>query len=139
MTVTMQTVPPLDDLLETALYVEDLDRSVEFYKRVFGFTVIDSDPARLVAMRIADRRVLLLCKKGASRTLPHTAHDGDGQTHLAMAVPRGAIAEWNEWPAQHRIEIVETRDWPRGGRSIYFRDPDGHLLEVASPGVWSIY
>ena len=133
------TVPRIDDLLETALYVDDLDRSVAFYERIFGFTVIDSDPGRLVAMRIADRRVLLVCKKGASRSLSHTAHDGDGHTHLAMAVPRAAIPDWNEWLAQHDIEVIETRDWPRGGRSLYFRDPDGHLLEVASPGVWSIY
>jgi len=27
----------------------------------------------------------------------------------------------------------------RGGHSIYFRDPDGHLLELATPGLWAIY
>ena len=25
---------------------------------------------------------------------------------------------------------------PRGGESIYFGDPDGHLLELAAPGLW---
>ena len=29
--------------------------------------------------------------------------------------------------------------WSRGGRSIYFRDPDGHLLELATPGLWAVY
>ncbi len=135
----MASVPQLDDLLETALYVEDLERSVEFYARVFGFSVIDSDPGRLVAMRITDRRVLLLFRTGASRALPNTAHDAVGASHLAMAVPAAAIPDWTTWLGGHGIDIVDTRDWPRGGRSLYFRDPDGHLLEVASPGVWSVY
>ncbi|MEP7038442.1 MAG: glyoxalase, partial [Acidobacteriota bacterium] len=29
--------------------------------------------------------------------------------------------------------------WERGGTSIYFRDPDKHLLELATPGLWTIY
>ena len=44
-----------------------------------------------------------------------------------------------EWLAANGLAIEEEREWPRGGTSLYFRDPDGHLLEVATPGVWSIY
>jgi catechol 2,3-dioxygenase-like lactoylglutathione lyase family enzyme len=29
--------------------------------------------------------------------------------------------------------------WPRGGRSVYFRDPDGHSVELATPGLWETY
>jgi catechol 2,3-dioxygenase-like lactoylglutathione lyase family enzyme len=37
------------------------------------------------------------------------------------------------------IAIESAVDWPRGGRSLYFRDPDRHLLELITPGCWSIY
>jgi hypothetical protein len=26
-----------------------------------------------------------------------------------------------------------------GGASLYSRDPDGHLLELITPGCWAIY
>ena len=39
----------------------------------------------------------------------------------------------------HQVEIEGRTDWPRGGHSIYFRDPDGHLLELATPGLWTVY
>jgi catechol 2,3-dioxygenase-like lactoylglutathione lyase family enzyme len=130
--------PRLDGLLETALYVDDPQRSASFYERVFGFQVIDAGE-RLIAMRIADRQVLLLFKKGASAALPLSPHDGSGRLHVALAVPAGEIDAWKEWLQEQAVTIVEERTWERGGRSLYFRDPDGHLLEVASPGVWSIY
>jgi len=29
--------------------------------------------------------------------------------------------------------------WSRGGESLYFRDPDDHLVELATPGIWATY
>jgi len=37
------------------------------------------------------------------------------------------------------IAVEGRNKWPRGGESIYFRDPDGHLLELATPGLWPGY
>jgi catechol 2,3-dioxygenase-like lactoylglutathione lyase family enzyme len=127
--------PPLHGVIETSLYVDDVARAVEFYRRVFGFEIVDSGE-RLAAMGVADRQLLLLFKKGASASLPLSPHDGDGQLHLAFAIPAASVAAWRGWLAELGIEIVEERQWERGGVSLYFRDPDGHLLEVATPGVW---
>jgi catechol 2,3-dioxygenase-like lactoylglutathione lyase family enzyme len=130
--------PDIDGLLESSLYVDDVRRSAEFYTNVFGFQVISDFGPRGCALAAGDRRVLLLFKKRASLTI-ESPHDGDGELHVAFAVPAHALADWERRLADNGISIEETRDWERGGRSIYFRDPDRHLLELATPGVWSIY
>jgi catechol 2,3-dioxygenase-like lactoylglutathione lyase family enzyme len=131
-------IPKLNGILETSLYVEDLQRSVAFYQSLFGFDVILSIE-RLCALSIEGRQVLLLFRKGASADLPVSAHDGSGQSHLAFAISATTLATWEAWLSERGIVIEEDRTWDKGGRSLYFRDPDGHLLELATPGVWSIY
>jgi catechol 2,3-dioxygenase-like lactoylglutathione lyase family enzyme len=131
-------MPKTDGILETALYVENPKRSAEFYQNIFGFQVIDSGE-RLTALGVGPRQVLLLFKKGASASLPMGATDGSGRLHLAFAIPAGELAEWEAWLQRLGVEIEDRRNWERGGKSLYFRDPDGHLLELATPGVWSVY
>jgi catechol 2,3-dioxygenase-like lactoylglutathione lyase family enzyme len=127
--------------LETSLYVESAARSVEFYQRVFGFEVIDHDGAdqlddhtRLCALRAGDRDVLLLFRKGAT---PDT--DAHGAIHVAFAIARKDLAAWEAWLAQQGVAIEYRKTWQYGADALFFRDPDGHLLEVVTPGVWSIY
>jgi catechol 2,3-dioxygenase-like lactoylglutathione lyase family enzyme len=129
-------VPRLDGVLETALYVADIARSAEFYRTLFGFEVIDTGE-RLWALSVADRQILLLCQKGASAELAAGSHDGGGRLHLAFAIPVGELPAWEAWFGQHGVVIEERRTWERGGCSLYIRDPDGHLVEVATPGVWT--
>jgi catechol 2,3-dioxygenase-like lactoylglutathione lyase family enzyme len=66
-------------------------------------------------------------------------HDGHGPLHIAFAIGRDELAEWEARLATHGIAIEGRTKWSRGGESIYFRDPDGHLLELATPGLWAIY
>lgn len=127
-------MPQLDALLESSLYVDDLVRSVRFYETVLGLELLVSDGERLRAMGVAGRQVLLLFKKGASPD-----HDGDGRLHLAFAIPAASLAEWEQRLAECDVTIETRTRWPRGGQSLYFRDPDGHLVELATPGVWPIY
>jgi len=49
------------------------------------------------------------------------------------------LSRWDSWLAENGIAIEERKEWERGGTSLYFRDPDRHLLEIATPGVWTIY
>lgn len=133
--------PRVNGILETSLYVERPSLSVEFYRRVFGFERIDpdqktgiNDQTRLCPMRAGDRSVLLLFKKGAN-----TDTDATGAIHLAFAIDRTELAAWEAWLSQLGVPIESRKTWAYGGEALYFRDPDGHLLEVATPGVWSIY
>jgi catechol 2,3-dioxygenase-like lactoylglutathione lyase family enzyme len=130
--------PKTDGILESSLYVSDLSRSIRFYKQIFDFPVISDFGERGCALAAGPAHVLLLFKKGASRTIT-SPHDGDGELHLAFAVSTAELPAWESWLNERSIAIEEKRTWERGGQSIYFRDPDRHLLELATPGTWSIY
>ena len=137
-------MPQLSGVLETAVYVEDVNRSIHFYQEVMQFKKLVSDE-RFCALQAAQQQVLLLFKKGASTqpivieggTIP--PHDGSGQTHLAFAISAQELEAWERWFEQHQVAIESKVRWERGGQSIYFRDPDGHLLELVTPGCWAIY
>lgn len=137
-------MPQLTDLKETCLYVDDLPRAERFYVDVLGLEILFSDE-RLCALDIAGRHVLLLFLRGASNEeiqLPGgviPAHDGSGPIHAGFAVDREELPAWESHLQTASVEIVSRVSWPRGGQSIYFRDPDGHLLELLTPGVWTIY
>ena len=89
-------------------------------------------------MEAGDRQVLLLFRKGGSLAI-ESPHDGDGELHLAFAIPAAELATWEAWLRENGIAPEEKRTCELGGQSLYFRDPDRHLIEVATPGVWSIY
>ena len=143
-------MPSIARLLETALYVEDLERSVRFYQDVFGFESMEGDGREfegrvLYPLQLPGRSVLLLFLKSSCRattvlpggTIP--PHDGSGRLHLAFAISAAELEGWRERLQAQGVAIEGETAWPRGGTSLYIRDPDGHLLELATPGLWSIY
>jgi catechol 2,3-dioxygenase-like lactoylglutathione lyase family enzyme len=137
-------LPKLSGVLETALYVDDLDRARAFYEGVLGLAALTSD-SRFLAFDVGGRSVLLLFRRGATLetlylpggTIP--PHDGNGPLHMAFAITAAELPAWEKRLGEHNVAIEGRTDWPRGGRSVYFRDPDNHLLELVTPGVWAIY
>ena len=130
--------PRTDGILESSLYVSDVPRSVRFYENLFGFRVILEFGERGCAIQAGARQVLLLFKKGASRGI-QSPHDGDGELHIAFAIASDELATWESWLQTKGIAVEEKRKWELGGWSLYFRDPDRHLVELATPGTWPVY
>jgi len=136
--------PVLQDLKETCLYVDDMDRAKAFYQKVMGLMPLVED-SRFCAFDVAAKHVLLIFVRGASMegselpggTIP--PHDGSGPIHAGFAVDTDELTAWESHLAAHGVDILSRVSWPRGGRSVYFRDPDGHLLELLTPGVWRTY
>lgn len=136
-----QSAPRVSCVLETSLYVADLERAREFYQRVFGFEPFMCD-SRMCALGVPGEQVLLLFRHGMTDE-PAPApggfippHHGQGALHLCFAIPYGELAAWETHLRAHDIPVESRLRWPRGGTSLYFRDPDGHSLEVATPGLW---
>jgi len=136
--------PTISGVLETSLYVDDLDRSALFYEKLFGFKRLVSDD-RLCALSVQGRQVLLLFKKGASKRAGETpggtipAHDGSGSLHMAFAIPSEDLIPWEKRLTANHVVIESRVHWQEGGMSLYFRDPDNHSIELAAPGTWTIY
>jgi catechol 2,3-dioxygenase-like lactoylglutathione lyase family enzyme len=137
--------PPLDGVLETAIVVEEVARATRFYQELFGFEVLVQSE-RLCALNVKPAQVLLLFKRGASLNdiqLPGGVlpggMDAQGRGHMAFAIEAAHLEAWRRWLEQNGIAIESTVRWERGGTSLYFRDPDGNLLELATPGVWANY
>lgn len=137
-------MPPVISILETGIYVEDVARAAKFYEDVFGFERMISDD-RFCAFAVAKGSVLLLFRRGGTTrptVLPGGVlppHDGYGQLHFAFSIERNELEPWIEALGRKGVEIEGRMRWPRGGESVYFRDPDQNLLELATPGVWPVY
>jgi catechol 2,3-dioxygenase-like lactoylglutathione lyase family enzyme len=137
-------VPSLNGVLETALYVDNLERAAKFYEDILGLARLTAD-SRFRAYNVGGKSVLLVFQRGSTLetvrmpggTIP--PHDGHGPLHVAFAIAADELTAWEARLAAHNIAIEGRTRWTRGGESIYFRDPDGHLLELATPGLWAIY
>jgi catechol 2,3-dioxygenase-like lactoylglutathione lyase family enzyme len=130
-------------VLETALDCDDLARSAAFYTALLGVTPMIA-MERIVAIDAGEGTVLLLFQKGApsSVVLPGglvPAHDAGGAGHFAFAIDEGDVAAWETRLSQLGIAIESRVTWERGGLSLYFRDPDHRLVELATPGLWPSY
>ena len=136
--------PPLGRILETSLYVNDVARTRAFYEDVLGLKPMMHDE-RLTAYSAGPGSVLLLFRHGSTDrpaptpggTIP--AHDGAGHLHYAFSVTADGVDRWRAHLVGKGVDIESEVTWPRGGRSLYFRDPEGNLVEMASPGLWDNY
>jgi catechol 2,3-dioxygenase-like lactoylglutathione lyase family enzyme len=133
--------PRVSGVMETSLYVADLDAAQAFYQRLFGFELFLAED-RMRALGVPGGQVLLLFRHGGSVT-PSPApggmippHDARGQQHVCFAIPWMALGDWERHLAEQGVAVESRIHWPGRGTSLYFRDPDGHSVEVATPGLW---
>jgi catechol 2,3-dioxygenase-like lactoylglutathione lyase family enzyme len=132
----------LHAVLESSLYVADLDRAVVFYERVLGLRQIKDgyfEGGRGAALQVgAGPSVLLLFRADITRQggmLP--AHGTAGAGHVAFCIETDEIDSWRQRLQQHGVAIEKEFAFGDNPPSIYFRDPDGNSLELAVPSIWS--
>jgi catechol 2,3-dioxygenase-like lactoylglutathione lyase family enzyme len=131
-------------ILESALYVTDLDAAEAFYGGILGLERIAKVGGRHVFFRCG-ASVLLLFNAEATKVppppgarLPVPPHGTVGNGHLCFAASAEEIESWRARLIDLGVEIEADFHWPSGGRSIYFRDPSGNSLEFAEPKIWNL-
>lgn len=121
---------------ETCLYVKDLQRTREFYEGKLGLPCFSLVDGRHAFFR-AGRSVFLCFVSEATRNETNLPpHWGEGKLHFAFECPKEQYDDWIKKIEAEGIEILQHVDWPHGGRSFYFHDPDGHVAEIVEPGIW---
>ncbi len=128
-------------VLETSLYVRDVDRAVAFYEGVLGLRKIDDGyfaGGRGAALQVGSGpSVLLLFRADITRAggeLP--AHGTTGACHIAFRVDPDELPKWRQRLEEHGVAIEKEFAFGDHRASIYFRDPDGNSLELAVSSIW---
>ena len=124
-------------MLETALYHDGRAREAveRFYGEVLGLAAVAGwDDG--IAFRIG-AGVLLVFDRGrlAERSGVIAEHGASGAGHVCLLAGSGEYERWREHLQARGVEIVHDHDWD-GGRSFYFKDPAGNLLEIADSDIW---
>jgi len=130
-------MPELEGVLESALYVEDLERAVAFYRDVLGLRLISEfENRRGVALRVGQSILLLFRAEETSKQTEPVPHGARGPGHVAFRVAPEEMDAWREHLRARGVPIEREQRFGDNPPSLYFRDPDGNVLELAVAGIW---
>jgi catechol 2,3-dioxygenase-like lactoylglutathione lyase family enzyme len=132
----------IDRVLEACLYAIDLEAAERFYADLLGLERFSGVPGRHVFFRCGQGMFLVFNPQRTSTeaslvggaTVP--THGATGAGHVAFAIPESDIPAWRGRLEAAGVAIESEVTWPRGGRSLYVRDPAGNCVELASPKLW---
>jgi len=128
----------IERILETVLYVDDLDAAERFYRDVLGLKLDSRKDGVFVFFRCGEAMLLLFDPRASATGHSVPPHGAKGPGHVCFAVPEDALGPWQARLAASGVAIEQEVSWPRGGRSFYFRDPAGNSLELATPRIWGL-
>ena len=126
-------------IIETAIYVDDLDAAEDFYRRVLGLQVMGKESGRHVFFQVDKASVLLAFVAETTLNgdrLP--AHGTKGPGHFALGIQPDELDGWRKHLQSLSVTIEQEVEWPKGGKSLYFRDPAGNSVELVTPGIWGL-
>ena len=134
----------IDAVLETCLYASDLDTAERFYAGVLGLPVVARVPERHVFFHCGAGMLLVFepertaTSAGQVGGVPVPSHGAHGAGHVCFRIDESALPHWRERLTAEGVSIEAEIEWPRGGTSLYVRDPAGNSVELAQARIWGL-
>jgi catechol 2,3-dioxygenase-like lactoylglutathione lyase family enzyme len=113
-------------LNHTIVPVRDKDAAARFFAQIFGLSYSGAD-GYFAKVRVNDQLTLLFDDNPTHESHHLAFHVGDTEFDAVLARVKAAGIAYGSGP--DRYEDGKLNDWG-GGRGFYFKDPDGHLLEL---------
>jgi catechol 2,3-dioxygenase-like lactoylglutathione lyase family enzyme len=138
-------VVPIQRIRAIALTISDLDRSVDFYTKAFGFAVVSQDrstfesfQAQIATLQLGQEQIRLMqFPECDSQPIPDDSQSTDlWFQHFAIVVSdmERAYEQVRSFPIQNISPEPQTlpKSIPEatGVKAFKFKDPDGHNLEL---------
>lgn len=137
------SAPGISRVLETVLYFTSQEETRSFYTDVMGLRLIGEETGRHLFFRLDEGMLLLFDAEATAEAGSVPAHGATGEGHVCLLSRPGDYEPWKQHLGDHGVTILQEAAWPPGatgsnvrGYSIYFRDPSGNLLEIASTDFW---
>ena len=128
----------IPDILEVCLYVSDIAEAERFYKDLFAMEPYSRSGSRHVFFRVGKMMFLLFNPDETRKQGSVPSHGATGEGHIAFAITHEKISFWRRRLQAHNVAIEQEYEWPAGGHSIYFRDPFGNSIELATRDTWPV-
>ncbi len=136
----MRSLPAFEQVIETGIYVDDLEAAERFYCGVLRLRRIGGQEGRDLFLGVGGNVLLVFYapETRCGNTLP--SHGAQGSSHFALQVENAtALEQWKQHLLANDIPVEKEMDWGKPGlRSIYFRDPTGNLVEIIVRSVWPV-
>lgn len=128
-------IPRLDSGPQTLILVEEVERSVDFYRDVLRLEVRDGDTDRYAELDTGDGGVLLVVKREGTIAPIAVASLPDSPKGLTFVVEDAGFESWRKWLTKRGVEIEREAKLIHGGRSMIVRDPDKRRIEFKTAAV----
>jgi catechol 2,3-dioxygenase-like lactoylglutathione lyase family enzyme len=132
-----------EKIVETCIYSPDLKIMKDFYVNRLGLDLISEEERRHVFLKAGKSMLLVFNPENtslaANSTFPtHGACTSPSSIHFALEIEQAGYEAAKNLLVQNKIAIEKEMSWGSGGKSVYFRDPAGNLVEIVTKGQWPV-
>ena len=129
--------PAVQSLDHLVLTVADLSDTIAFYESVLGMRAqrfVSADGAERWALAFGAQKINL--HRAGREFEPKAERPAPGSADLCF-LSELPVADWLDHLARQGVAVLEGPVRRTGAQgpilSVYFRDPDGNLIEIANP------
>lgn len=113
----------------TVIFVRDMAAMRRFYEDILGFPLFRELSPGWIEYRVGDNTLALARPSRSAADLP--TPDGSASLQLAFKVSAPQVDQCADELVRHGLKLLSPpTDQVFGHRTVFFRDPDGNLLEI---------